>query len=116
MPKDRTNKVSCQNYRCEIELTLELITGKWKALILWNLGNHKIIRFNEFRRILPEITQKILTQQLRGLEDDGLVKRRIYNQIPPMVEYSLTATGDKLIPLLEQLDRFGKDYITNHSD
>ena len=116
MPKDRTNKVSCHNYHCEIELTLELITGKWKALILWNLGNHKIIRFNEFRRILPEITQKILTQQLRGLEEDGLITRRIYNQIPPMVEYSLTATGDKLIPILEQLDLFGKDYIANHND
>ncbi len=116
MPKDRTNKVSCSNYRCEIEITLEIIGGKWKALILWNLANHKIIRFNEFRRITPEITQKMLTQQLRSLENDGLINRKIYNQIPPMVEYSLTRQGEKIIPILEQMDKWGKEYIKNHKD
>ncbi|QEK13438.1 helix-turn-helix transcriptional regulator [Crassaminicella thermophila] len=114
MPKSRTNKVSCSNYRCEIEITLELISGKWKALILWNLGKHKVIRFNEFRRIIPEITQKMLTQQLRCLEENGLIHRKVYNQIPPMVEYSLSTEGKKLIPILEQMDSWGKDYVTNY--
>lgn len=114
MPEDRTNKVSCSNYRCEIELTLEIIGGKWKALLLWNLGIHEVIRFNEFRRIIPEITQKILTQQLRSLEEAGLVNRKVYNQVPPMVEYSLSRYGEKLIPILEQMDIWGKDYVDKY--
>ncbi len=114
MPEDRTNKVSCSDYRCEIEITVELISGKWKALILWNLGNHEIIRFNEFIRIIPEITQKVLTDQLRNLEEDGLVHRKVYNQVPPMVEYSLTEFGEKLMPILEQMDIWGKKYVDDY--
>ncbi|XMB85831.1 winged helix-turn-helix transcriptional regulator [Mycoplasmatota bacterium WC44] len=116
MPKERNNKVSCSNYRCEIEVTLELIGGKWKSLLLWNLRNHEIIRFNEFRRIIPEITQKMLTQQLRTLEEDRLINRKIYNQIPPMVEYSLSEEGKKLIPILDQMDKWGKNYVDHHID
>lgn len=114
MPKDRTNKVSCSDYRCEIEVTLELISGKWKALILWELGNKEIIRFNEFRRIIPNITQKMLTQQLRQLEEDQLVTRKIYNQVPPIVEYSLTNQGQELMPILENLDAYGKNYVEKY--
>jgi len=113
MPKDRTNKVSCSNYRCEIEVTLEIIGGKWKSLLLWNLGNEEVIRFNAFRRIIPEITQKMLTQQLRALEDDGLVHREVYNQVPPMVEYSLTDEGLALIPILDLMDKWGKNHVEN---
>jgi DNA-binding HxlR family transcriptional regulator len=112
MPKDRTNKVSCGHYRCEIEITLELIGGKWKSLLLWNLGLHEIIRFNEFRRIIPDITQKMLTQQLRTLEEDGLVSRTIYNQVPPMVEYALTDKGKSLLPILKAMDDWGKQYVS----
>ncbi len=111
MPKDRTHKVSCSSYRCEIEVTLEVISGKWKALLLWNLGNEEIIRFNEFRRIIPEISQKMLTQQLRSLEDDGLVIRTEYPQVPPMVEYSLSEMGLKLIPVLNAMDIWGKEFV-----
>lgn len=114
MPKDRTHKVSCSSYRCEIEITLEIISGKWKALILWNLGNLEVIRFNEFRRIMPEITQKMLTQQLRTLEEDGLVHRKVYNQIPPMVEYSLSEEGKELMPILEQMDKWGKNHVAKY--
>ena len=111
MPDDRQNKVSCSNYRCEIELTLEVIGGKWKALILWHLGQEEVIRFNEFRRRIPEISQKMLTQQLRRLEDVGLVNRKIYNQVPPMVEYSLTEFGKELIPILDAMDNWGKKFV-----
>ena len=111
MPEDRLNKISCSNYKCEIELTLEIISGKWKALILWNLGNYGTIRFNEFKRRIPGITQKMLTQQLRDLENNKLVSRKVYPQVPPMVEYSLTELGERLMPILEEMDRWGKDYI-----
>lgn len=115
MPKDRTNKVSCSNYRCEIEVTLEIISGKWKALLMWNLGNEGVIRFNEFRRLIPGITQKMLTQQLRALEEDGLINRKVYNQVPPMVEYSLTEEGQELIPILELMDGWGKKHVERYN-
>lgn len=114
MPKDRNNKVSCSNYRCEIEIFLEIIGGKWKSLIIWELYHHEIIRYNEFRRILPEITQKMLTQQLRSLEVDGIVARKIYNTTPPKVEYFLTEEGNSLIPIFELMDKWGKDYIEKY--
>lgn len=111
MPDDRQNKVSCSNFRCEIEVTLEVISGKWKALILWHLGQEELIRFNEFRRRIPDISQKMLTQQLRRLEEVGLVNRKIYNQVPPMVEYSLTDIGKELIPILDAMDVWGKKFV-----
>lgn len=111
MPADRTNKVSCHNYRCEIEVTLEVISGKWKSLIIWTLGLHNVIRFNEFKNIIPEISQKMLTQQLRDLEKNKLVHRKIYNQVPPMVEYSLTDMGKKLLPILKEMDLWGKEFV-----
>ena len=111
LPADRTNKVSCNHYRCEIEVTLEVIGGKWKSLILWNLGIHKVIRYNEFRTIIPDISQKMLTQQLRFLEKNLLINRKVYNQIPPMVEYSLTDLGERLLPILNQMDIWGKEFV-----
>lgn len=111
MPEDRQNKVSCSNYWCEIEVTLEVISGKWKALILWHLGQEDAIRFNEFRRRIPGISQKMLTQQLRKLEEVGLVHREIYQQVPPMVEYSLTEMGKELIPILDAMDIWGKKFV-----
>jgi DNA-binding HxlR family transcriptional regulator len=92
-----------------MELTLDLIGGKWKALILWHLGENTL-RFSELRKTLPQITQKMLTQQLRELEASGLVNRFIYTQIPPKVEYSLTPTGQSLLPILETLCQWGLNY------
>lgn len=112
MPLDRANKVSCSNYRSEIEIALEVIGGKWKSLLIWNLCTRKVIRYNEFRNIIPEISQKMLTQQLRYLENNNIVKRKVYNQVPPMVEYSLTDLGMKLLPILESLDFWGKEFIS----
>lgn len=96
-------------YQCSMELTLDLIGGKWKALILWHL-QAKILRFSELRRTLPKITQKMLTQQLRELEGSGLVSRVVYTQVPPKVEYSLTAAGRSLLPVLEQLCAWGQNF------
>jgi len=93
-------------YNCPMELTLDLIGGKWKSLILWHLGE-KTMRFSDLRRSLPQITQKMLTQQLRHLEENGLVDRLIYTQIPPKVEYSLTIAGKSLLPILSTLCHWG---------
>ena len=115
LPSLRTNKVSCDSYRCEIEVTLEVIGGKWKSLILWNLGIHESIRYNEFRNMIPDISQKMLTQQLRFLEKNLLINRKIYNQVPPMVEYSLTDLGKKLLPILNEMDIWGKEFVYEFS-
>ncbi len=96
-------------YQCSMELTLDLIGGKWKALILWHLREHTL-RFSELKKTLPKITQKMLTQQLRELEASGLVTRYIYTQVPPKVEYSLTPTGKSLLPILDTLCQWGLHY------
>lgn len=102
-------------YQCSMELTLALIGGKWKALILWRL-NGTTLRFCELKRTLPKITQKMLTQQLRELEECGLVNRLIYTQVPPKVEYSLTAVGQSLLPILEDLSHWGKNFAKNQPE
>ena len=97
-------------YNCHFELTIELIGGKWKGLILWHLHNNNVLRNGEMLRLMPRITQKMLTQQLREMEENGLVKREIYEQIPPKVEYSLTEHGKALRPILEMMLEWGVDY------
>ena len=97
-------------YHCSMELTLDLIGGKWKSLILWHLAENTL-RFSELRKTLPQVTQKMLTQQLRELEDCGLVKRFVYTQVPPKVEYSLTDAGRSLLPILASLCQWGVDYV-----
>lgn len=97
-------------YQCSMELTLDLIGGKWKALILWHLRENTL-RFSELRRELPQVTQKMLTQQLRELEDSGLVLRHIYTQVPPKVEYSLSDAGRSLLPILAMLCEWGVNYV-----
>ncbi len=96
-------------YHCPMELTIDLIGGKWKSLILWHLGE-ATLRFSELKKALPKITQKMLTQQLRELERDGLITRYIYTQVPPKVEYSLTDNGKTLVPILKMMHQWGIDY------
>ncbi|GAB6107212.1 winged helix-turn-helix transcriptional regulator [Fusibacter bizertensis] len=103
-------------YTCTFEITMDLIGGKWKPLILWHLGTKGTIRFNELRKIMPNITQKMLTQQLRELEADLLVNRTIYAQIPPKVEYALSDTGVSLMPILSSMCNWGQNYYTNAID
>ena len=100
-----------KDYHCGVEITLNLIGGKWKGLILWHLSQ-KTLRFSQLRRRVHGVTQKMLTQQLRELERDGLVHREVYAEVPPRVEYSLTDKGDTLKPLLQEMCRWGKDYST----
>lgn len=99
-----------KTYNCPMEMTIDLIGGKWKALLLWNLslGTH---RFNELRRLFPDVTQKMLTQQLRDLEHNGLISRKVYAEVPSRVEYSLTSFGMTLMPVLHAMNQWGRDYL-----
>lgn len=96
-------------FLCEKELTLSVICGKWKPLILWNLGQGTK-RFCELKKLLPPVTQKILTTQLREMEEDLLVHREVYPVYPAKVEYSLTEHGQSLIPILQSMMDWGKAY------
>jgi len=111
MPSLRQNKVHCKNYTSEIEITVEILSGKWVVLLLTHLGEEKVVRFNAFRKVFPDITQKMLSQQLKKLEDNKIVKKKIYQEVPPKVEYSLTPEGEKLIPILDAMQEWGQGYL-----
>lgn len=98
------------NYRCHFELTLQLIGGKWKLLVIYFLSLQKVIRFGQLRRTLPEISERMLVRQLRELEDDGLVSRKVYGTVPPRVDYALTPLGESLVPIMESLKTWGNMY------
>ena len=95
-----------QHQRCPAEMTLDIIGGRWKVLILWQLFQSER-RFSELFRALDGITQKMLTQQLRELEHDGIVHRTVYPQVPPKVEYSLTSLGESLRPVVDAMCKWG---------
>lgn len=99
------------NYGCTVEATLDVIGGKWKGVILYNLLG-STLRFNELRRKMPNITQRMLTLQLRELEEDGVIERTIYPQVPPKVEYALTDFGRSLEPVLLLMRDWGAQYQT----
>ena len=98
------------NDHCPVEATLELIGGKYKALILWHLAGNKL-RFNELRKAITRATPKMLTQQLRELESQHLIHRDVFPVIPPKVEYSLTETGRSLMPILVAMRDWGAGYL-----
>ena len=95
---------------CPVEATLDLIDGKWKGVILYHLLDDTI-RFNELRRRLARITQRMLTRQLRELETSGLIHREIFAEVPPRVEYSLTPLGRSLEPVVRMLWTWGNGYL-----
>jgi len=97
-----------------MEVTLELVGAKWKVFVLWQLAQNGVMRFNALSRIHPDLTSKMLSQQLKELERDELVVRRSYNQVPPKVEYSLSTWGQSLVPVLEQMCQWGERYLEKH--
>ena len=96
-----------------VEVTLDLMGGKWKMLILWLL-RESILRFSELKRKIPKITQKMLTQQLRELESDGIINRKVYAQVPPKVEYSLTDLGKSFLPILKAMHKWGESFLNGN--
>ena len=88
---------------CEIEVAFGVIGAKWKPIILWLLGESETLRFGQLQQLIPDITHKTLTKQLRELEVDQLIERKIYPEVPPKVEYSITPNGKEIIPILGML-------------
>lgn len=106
-------KLKNGDFNCEKELTLSIIGGKWKLILLWHLGKEGTQRFSELQRLLPKITHKMLTSQLKELIDDGIVHREVYPEVPPRVEYSMTELGMTLLPILELMYEWGKNRIAD---
>ena len=102
--------IETASHNCPVEATINLIGGKYKSLILWKLTG-STLRFSELRKEVPAATPKMLTQQLRELEADGLIQREVYPVIPPRVEYSLTGFGRSIRPVLESMYCWGTDYL-----
>lgn len=100
-------RMNGQVYHCALDVTMELVGGKWKTIVLWYLRKDKK-RFSELRKLIPGITEKMLSMQLRQLEKDGFVSRTVHAEVPPRVEYALTPHGKTLLPLLEEIAKWGR--------
>ena len=98
------------NQGCPVEASLGVIGGKWKGVILYHLLS-RTLRFNELRRIMPGITQRMLTKQLRELEADRLIARKVYAEVPPKVEYAMTEYGRTLAPVIHALRAWGAEHV-----
>jgi DNA-binding HxlR family transcriptional regulator len=105
MAKTRHSRFDCSP-GCSVEAAISLIDGKWKCVVLFHLLDGTM-RFNEIRRQVPGVTQRMLTNQLRELEEDGLIERKVYAQVPPKVEYSLSPLGRSIEPILLALKQWG---------
>ena len=99
---------------CDAEVSIAVVGGAWKPTILSMLEQHGVLRFGELSRLLDGTTPRVLTRQLRELEDDGLVIRTVHRQVPPKVEYELSDVGRSVGPLLAELTRWGRAYARPH--
>ncbi|MFM8914627.1 MAG: winged helix-turn-helix transcriptional regulator [Flammeovirgaceae bacterium] len=108
--QEKIMKLRGETYHCALDVTMNFIGGKWKTVVLWYLRKDKK-RFGELRKLIPDITEKMLSLQLKALEEDGIVKRTIYPEVPPRVEYDLTKFGKTLIPVLEEMAKWGRDTV-----
>lgn len=98
-------------YHCPVEATIDIVGGKHKVLVLWHVSQHEVLRFGELQRLMPQATPKMLTQQLRELEADGMLHRKLYHQVPPKTEYSLTDRGKSFVPVLNAMCAWGKGVL-----
>ncbi|WP_117195461.1 winged helix-turn-helix transcriptional regulator [Rhizobium terrae] len=96
---------------CPVESTLSFLDGKWKGVILYHLLEEGTLRFNELRRRIPSVTQRMLTKQLRELEEAGLLERTVFAVVPPRVDYALTPIGRSLEPVINALRVWGKEHV-----
>ncbi|MDM5337206.1 helix-turn-helix domain-containing protein [Fictibacillus enclensis] len=97
--------------QCQVVVALDMIVGKWKPIIIQHLLNGDVLRFNELRRLMPDITQRMLTLHLRELEEQDIVQRKVYPQIPPKVEYSITEYGKSLETVMDAMHQWGAAHV-----
>ena len=102
-----------ENFICPVDIALKFVGGKYKAIILYHLFQ-KTLRFSQLQKLIPKATQKVLTQQLRELEADGVIHREVYPVVPPKTEYSITEFGKKLYPIISAMSEFGKEFLKNN--
>ena len=105
------NEDATKGYHCPLEATLDVIGGKWKVVILFRLSHDGTLRFAELRRKIPGVSERMLIQQLRELEDDGIIHREVYPEVPPKVEYSLTEYGKTLRSITKVMCEWGQKHI-----
>jgi DNA-binding HxlR family transcriptional regulator len=105
--KEKIILLNGKEFHCAMDITMNYIGGKWKTVVLWYLRKDKK-RFGELKKLIPNITEKMLSLQLKDLESDGIVRRKIYPEVPPKVEYYLTDFGKTLIPMLEEIAKWGR--------
>lgn len=103
-----------EKFHCPVDVALKFIGGKYKSIILYHLLR-ETLRFSQLQRLIPQATQKVLTQQLRELERDGIIHREVYPVVPPKVEYSITEFGQKFSPIISSMSEFGKDFLKNNA-
>jgi DNA-binding HxlR family transcriptional regulator len=106
--EEKILKLRGETFHCALDVTMHFIGGKWKTVVLWYLRKDKK-RFSELKRLIPDITEKMLSLQLKTLEEDGIVKRTLYPEVPPRVEYEMTDFGRSLIPMLEEIAKWGRE-------
>ena len=99
-----------KGYQCPLEATMNIIGGKYKGIIIGHLIN-KTLRYNELQKLIPQATPKMLIQQLKELEADGIINRKLYPVVPPKTEYSLSKRGETLIPIIIKLNKWGINYL-----
>ncbi len=108
---DTYRRLMNNEFNCEKELTMSILSGKYKVVIIWHLGNEHPHRYGELQRLFKGISNRMLTKQLRELEQDGIVERTIYPESPPRVEYSLTELGGTILPIVNEMYRWGREHM-----
>lgn len=108
MRQELQKQLRNNEFNCEKELTLSIISGKWKIVIIWHLGHEGVHRYGRLQRLFKDISNRILTKQLRELEQDGIISRIIYPESPPRVEYQITELGMTLLPIVDGMYDWGK--------
>lgn len=97
-------------FYCPVDLTLQIVGGRWKGIVIWNLREERM-RFNELKKVLVTINDKMLSQVLRELEQQGIVHRTVYEVVPPKVDYCLTEEGKKLLPIMQAMNDYGQQFV-----
>lgn len=110
MSKAKHSRFNCSP-GCSVEAAIGILDGKWKSVILWHLLTEDVLRFGAIKKHIPLVTQRTLTNQLRELEQDGLIERKVYAEVPPKVEYRLTELGYSLEPILRALKHWGDEHM-----